>query len=69
LNHGGIIVLHDYFPDGKPLWPDEPPISGPYHALERLMSEARLTVLPLGELPWATKGESMMSSLAVVAQL
>ena len=56
LNSNGIILLHDYYPGGKPLWSNSPVISGPYLATERLIKEgADLIVLPLGNLPWATK--------------
>lgn len=35
LAPGGLIVLHDYYPDGQPLWPALPAIPGPYLAVER----------------------------------
>lgn len=67
LNKDGIILLHDYFPDEKPLWPDGLVIPGPSLALTRLQREgAKLTVLPLGELPWPTKLQSNISSLALL---
>ncbi|UCH85039.1 MAG: class I SAM-dependent methyltransferase [Candidatus Latescibacterota bacterium] len=67
LNENGVILLHDYYPGLKPLWPDGLVIPGPYLATKRLKQEgADITVLPLGELPWPTKLESNVSSLALV---
>ena len=67
LNEGGVILLHDYFPKLKPLWPNGSVIPGPYLAIERLKSEgANLIASPLGELPWETKLHSKMTSLALL---
>jgi len=67
LNSNGIILLHDYYPNGKPLWSNNSVISGPYLATERLIKEgADLTVLPLGRLPWATKLNSNYTTLALL---
>jgi predicted O-methyltransferase YrrM len=67
LRSGGLILLHDYFPDLKPLWSDGSPIPGPFLATERLREEgANVTVLPLGELPWPTKLQSNVTSLALL---
>lgn len=67
LNDGGVILLHDYFPELKPLWSDGNVIPGPWLATKRLESEgAGLAVLPLGELPWMTKLNSKVSSLALL---
>ena len=69
LNPGGVILLHDYYPDAVPLFSDGNIISGPYHALTRAMNEeAALSVLPLGILPWPTKLGSYVTSLALVAR-
>lgn len=69
LNPGGVILLHDYFPDLKPLWSHKNAIPGPWLATQRLKSEgARFSVLPLGELPWMTKFDSKVSSLALVVR-
>lgn len=38
LNENGTILLHDYFPDLKPLWRNGLVISGPFLAVERLDS-------------------------------
>ncbi|MER9800366.1 class I SAM-dependent methyltransferase [Mesorhizobium sp. M0142] len=70
LSPGGIVVLHDYFPNGVPLWPASAVNVGPWLAIERLKNEiAGITVLPLGALPWPTKLNSNVTSLAVVAKL
>ncbi len=64
---GGIILLHDYFPNGKALWPGKGTIVGPWLAVKRLQDEgADFKVLPFGELPWTTKQGSNRTSLAVV---
>lgn len=69
LNKNGVILLHDYFPNGKPLWSNNQVISGPYNATERFISEgADLIVLPLGDLPWATKFGSNITSLALLVK-
>jgi predicted O-methyltransferase YrrM len=67
LNPGGVILLHDYFTDQKPLWSNEHVIPGPFLAANRFRNEgANLSVLPLGELPWPTKLGSNMTSLALL---
>lgn len=69
LNKEGVILLHDYFPNLKPLWTNGKLVSGPYLATERLKFEkANIEVLPLGELPWPTKLKSHFSSLALVVR-
>ena len=65
LNKGGVILLHDYFPNGKPLWSNNYAVEGPYLAVERLISETDITILPLGSLPWKTKLGSNKTSLAL----
>lgn len=67
LNPGGLILLHDYYPEGRPLFPDGSLISGPYLALNRLMNEnPGLRVMSLSPLPWTTKQGSHASSLALL---
>jgi predicted O-methyltransferase YrrM len=69
INEDGLIVLHDYFPDGRPLWSDGVVISGPFAAVEKLRGRsAAVKVIPLGSLPWPTKRNSHMTSLAVIAR-
>lgn len=69
LNAGGVIVLHDFFPQGRPLWPDGWVGHGPFAATERLRAMgAAIEVLPLGTLPWPTKFNSNVTSLAVAAK-
>lgn len=80
LESNGTILMHDYFPEGKPLWPDGKIISGPYRAVKRIkewMQEERITVpdfvdievTPLGELPWPTKQGTHTTSLALVRKI
>lgn len=67
LQPGGAILLHDYFPALRPLWPDGRVIPGPWLAVERLRAEGLpISVLPLGELPWPTKQGIRRTSLALL---
>jgi len=69
LAPGGVIVLHDYYPQGRPLFPDHVRIKGPYRALRRIRSEnPAIAVHPLGALPWPTKQGSNVTSLAMVTK-
>jgi len=68
LNPGGIILLHDYFPNNKPLWSNKSVIPGPYLALRRLFKEGlNLTIIPLENLPWKTRPDSNRTSLALLS--
>ncbi|MCB1650421.1 MAG: class I SAM-dependent methyltransferase [Alphaproteobacteria bacterium] len=67
LSPGGIILLHDYYPSARPLFPDGSTIFGPYEALCRAQKECpHLHVKPLGTLPWPTKQGTNVTSLALV---
>lgn len=67
LRTDGILVLHDYFPDLKPLWSNGKVIPGPFEAVQSWEGSAlRFNVTPLGELPWPTKCGSNVTSLAIV---
>ena len=63
-----IILLHDYFPDGKPIWNESSKISGPYLAFEKIKNNNQndIDVLPLRNLPWKTKYNSNKTSLAIL---
>lgn len=66
LNKGGVILLHDYFPNGEPLWAQDSIKYGPYLATERFIKEgADIVINPLGALPWSTKLNSTVTSLAL----
>ncbi len=65
LNEDGVILLHDYFPNGKPIWSNKYVLEGPFLATERLKKETDITILPLGDLPWKTKLGSNKTSLAL----
>lgn len=68
LNKNGLILLHDYFPNNKPLWTNGSLLSGPYLAVKRLSEENHdLKVLPLGSMPWQTKLNSTITSLAIMS--
>ena len=65
LNPGGLILLHDFFPNLKPLWSDGKVVPGPWLAIERLRSEGvPIRAQPLGKLPWPTKLGSNVTSLS-----
>ena len=67
LAPGGVILLHDYYPDMKPLWSNNIVLAGPVTAVNRIRSEGvNVRVLPLGELPWPTKCNSNVTSLALL---
>jgi predicted O-methyltransferase YrrM len=69
LNPQGVIVLHDFYPGGKTLTPDGGAISGPSTAADRIIGETKdLVFVPLGVLPWATKGGGNATSLAIVTR-
>jgi len=67
LRPGGVILLHDYFPECKAIWSNGAVKPGPYLALQRLIREGpTLEVAPLGGLPWSTKEDSNLTSLALL---
>ena len=69
LNKNGVILLHDYFPDRKPLWSDGSVVTGPVEAVEELRRRgARLKAVPFRALPWATKLGSHLTSLAILVR-
>jgi len=70
LKPGGIILMHDVFPNLKPLWSDGKVIPGPWLAIDRLRREgAAVRVEPLGRLPWVTKQGSNVTSLALLLRV
>lgn len=69
LNPNGLILLHDFYPGGKPLTPDGGAIRGPSMAADRISVEVNdVAFLPLGNLPWKTKAGGNATSLALVAR-
>lgn len=69
LNPNGNILLHDYYPNLKPLFSDGVVICGPCLATDRLLSAyPEVVIRPLGDLPWPTKQGSNRTSLALVSQ-
>lgn len=69
LNSDGIILLHDYYPNNKPIWDDNNIIPGPYLAIDRYINEGvNIKTISFGELPWITKHNSNLSSLAIVTK-
>jgi predicted O-methyltransferase YrrM len=70
LSPGGVILLHDVFPNGKPLYPDNNIIHGPWQAAARIQKEVPgLKILPLGDLPWPTKQGVNTTSLALAVRV
>lgn len=70
LAPGGLVVMHDVFPDGQALWPGSRPGAGPWQAASRLVSDnPALRLIPLGELPWPTKYGGRLTSLAVLSRV
>lgn len=70
LSPDGVILLHDYFPDNQPLWDMYTNvIAGPYLAMKRLNNEGNnIDVVPLGALPWNTKYNTTLTSLALCSK-
>jgi predicted O-methyltransferase YrrM len=69
LKSGGWILLHDYYPDLKPLVPTGKMVPGPYLAVRRLQREGvAIRAVPLGRLPWTTKQNSNLTSLALLGK-
>jgi predicted O-methyltransferase YrrM len=69
LRPGSLILLHDFFPDAKPLWQNTAPLPGPWMAITRLRREgSAIDVLPLGSLPWPTNARSSITSLALLGR-
>ncbi|TCR61524.1 methyltransferase family protein [Bosea sp. BK604] len=65
LTPNGAILLHDFYPDGRPLYPNGSIEPGPVVAAERITAECRgIGFLPLGELPWESKQGVRTTSLA-----
>jgi len=63
----GHIILHDYFPEGKPIWEGKIAIMGVYEAVEELIAEGVLIdVFPLNELAYETKCGGKKTSLALL---
>lgn len=69
LAPGGVILLHDVFPNGRPLYPDNNVIHGPWEAAARIHRETPdVKILPLGNLPWPTKQGVNTTSLALAVR-
>jgi predicted O-methyltransferase YrrM len=69
LRPGGFLLLHDFFPGLRPLWPDGKVIQGPQRAVQRLQRAGwPIEVRPLGALPWPTKLGTSMTSLALLGR-
>lgn len=67
LRKNGAILLHDFYPDGKPIRANGSAIGGPFRALARAQKEdPAIQVLPLGTLPWQTQQGSNTTTLALV---
>jgi predicted O-methyltransferase YrrM len=67
LAPGGVVLLHDYYPDGRPFGGGKGKvIRGPFTALRRIRSEGvAVDVVPFGVIP----GNAEPSTLAAVVRL
>ena len=69
LAENGVVLLHDFYPECKGIYPSGTIVPGPSVAANRIRSEAAgLSFMPLGELPWETKLGVRKTSLALVAK-
>ena len=69
LNPNGVILLHDFFPSCQPLWANNSIVPGPFMAVNRIIKEQKnIQVKSLGSLPWPTKLDSNITSLALILQ-
>ncbi len=69
LNPMGVILLHDYFTDLRPLWSNGIVLAGPFMGVRRIRDEGvPVRVIPLGQLPWPTKLGSNVTSLALLVK-
>lgn len=69
LSANGAVLLHDYFPGGKRLFPNTSPEKGPFDAIKRIRKEnPAIEVFPLGRLPWPTKDGTSLTTLALVGR-
>jgi predicted O-methyltransferase YrrM len=71
----GLILLHDFYPEGKKIYPNGMVVPGPFLAAQRIHSElsnltelSKLNFVTLGELPWETKQGVRKTSLALVSR-
>lgn len=68
LRPGGTILLHDFFPEGRPLWSNGVIAAGPFRAVQRMQKDVAVEIFPLGALPWSTKCSSHVTSLAILVR-
>ena len=67
LNKNGIILLHDYFPQGKKIWDGKDAIPGPYMGVKKIINlNPDIDVSPFGSLPWPTKLGTNYTTLALL---
>lgn len=70
LNPNGVILLHDYYPEGKSLFENKNPILGPFEGVKRAMKENNsINIDPFLKLPWETKCKSHNSTLAMLYKI
>jgi predicted O-methyltransferase YrrM len=69
LAPAGLILVHDFYPLGRKIYPNGMVVPGPFLAAQRIRAEVpNLDVVALGELPWETKQGVRKTSLALVSR-
>ena len=67
LNKNGIILLHDYFPEGKSIWHDREALKGPYIGVKKVTKlNQNINVYPCKNFPWKTKLGTNLTTLAIL---
>ena len=70
FNKNGIILLHDYFPEGKKIWQDKDALLGPYMGVKKVIQiNKNIDICPLGKLPWKTKLGTNFTTLALLKKI
>jgi predicted O-methyltransferase YrrM len=68
LNPGGVIILHDYYPGNRPIYPSaKQVVPGTDVALSAIARESSVKPIPLGRLPWETKDGVNVTTLALLS--
>ena len=67
LNKKSLILLHDFYPYYKIIFNNRIVVPGPYAAFEKIKKNLKnLNFIPFDNLPWNTKNNNNVSSLALI---